>query len=310
MWRLAAGLASGGANPHVGNMTRQFTSYVCIDWSGAVTVRPAGIAIAQTVAASEDVTLVNHAGGWTREAVLDWLLGLAATKEDVLIGLDLSPTLPFIDRGAYFPGWQDSPPKPRVLWAMVDDIARHDPHLTAGSVVDHPDLARYFRRHGGREGDLFGGGGGRMRAVEQRQRDTRQARSASCFNLVGAAQVGKASLSAMRLLHRLDGRIPFWPFDPLPQHGPCFVEIYTSIAAREAGVAAGRSKIRDQSALDDALAALNARSDPLDRLDDHKTDVLVTAAWLRQTAPLADRWQSPAMSADILSQEGWTFGVY
>lgn len=291
-------------------MERRFTSFACIDWSGAVTARPPGIAIALTGDIDGSVSLVTQIGGWTREAVLDWLIALAEAKEDVLIGLDLSPTLPFVDHGAYFPDWAASPSHPRALWAMVDDMARHDPHLTAGSVVDHPELARYFRRHGGREGDLFGGGGGRMRAVEQRQRDTGQARSASCFNLVGAAQVGKASLSAMRLLHRLDDRIPFWPFDALPERGPCFVEIYTSIAAREAGVAVGRSKIRDQASLDLALAALKARSEPLEKLDDHKTDVLVTAAWLRQTAPLAHRWHSPAMTPSILAQEGWTFGVY
>ena len=90
--------------------------------------------------------------------------------------------------------------------------------------------------------------------VEQYQRATKQAASVSNFNLVGAAQVGKASLAGMRLLHRLSGRMPLWPLDPVPAKGPLLVEIYTSLAARAAGLPPGRSKIRDGAVLDAALA--------------------------------------------------------
>ncbi|WP_204315773.1 hypothetical protein, partial [Stenotrophomonas maltophilia] len=66
----------------------------------------------------------------------------------------------------------------------------------------------------------------------------------SCFNLVGASQVGKSSLTGMRVLHRLRGKVPLWPFDPLPEAGPVLVEIYTALAARAAGMRKGISKIR------------------------------------------------------------------
>src|SRR3546814_3033181 len=95
---------------------------------------------------------------------------------------------------------------------------------------------------GGVVGDLFEPGAGRLRVVEHHQRATKQAASVSNFNLVGAAQVGKASLSGMRLLHRLGGRIPLWPHDPVPARGPLLVEIYTSLAARRAGVRGGRDR--------------------------------------------------------------------
>ena len=96
-------------------------------------------------------------------------------------------------------------------------------------------------------------GTGRLRVVEQHQRATKQAASVSNFNLIGAAQVGKASLPGMRLAPPASPRLPLWPLDPVPAHGPLLVEIYTGVAARAAGVAAGRSKIRDGAALDTAL---------------------------------------------------------
>jgi hypothetical protein len=174
-----------------------------------------------------------------------------------LVGLDLGPSLPFLDRGAFFPEWQDSPPDARRLWALVENVCAHDPHLSASSFVDHPDAARHYRRHGGRCGDLFQPGRGRLRLTERAQQE-QGLNPYSNFNLVGAAQVGKSSLTGMRLLRRLDGLLPIWPFDPLPDEGSVVVEIYTSIAALAAGLPKGRTKVRDAATLDRALAALAA----------------------------------------------------
>lgn len=287
---------------------RQFSTFAAIDWSGAAAERPPGIAVAVTDGA-RDVALIRPERGWTRRGVLDWLQRLTDERADMLIGFDLSPTLPFVDAGAYFPGWTQSPPNPGALWAMVEAMAATEPYLTAAQFVDHSDIAPYFRRHGGREGALFGGGIGRLREVERRQRETRQASSSSCFNLVGAAQVGKASLSGMRLFHRLGGAIPFWPFDPVPERGPCLIEIYTSIAARAAGVAAGRSKIRDADGLAAAMASFGARGRISGRIDDHATDAMVTAAWMRGVAGDGALWRPDAMTANVAASEGWTFGV-
>lgn len=287
---------------------RSFASFACIDWSGAAVAHPPGLALAVAAGTTAPV-LIDPPQRWSRAAIRDWLRSVADRGDDLLIGLDLSPTLPFVDAGAYFPGWSDSPANPRHLWALVDAMAADSAHLGADHFIDHPMIAPYFRRHGGREGALFGQGIGRLRAVEVQQRHTGQARSASCFNLVGAAQVGKSSLTAMRVLHQLDGAIPFWPFDPVPSQGPMLVEIYTSIAARAAGVPAHRSKIRDAAALDRALTVLGSPSAPTHRLDDHATDALVTAAWLRAVAHDPALWAPSALTQHIAAQEGWTFGV-
>ena len=130
------------------------------------------------------------------------------------------------------------------------------------------------------------------------------------YDAIGAAQVAKASFAGMRLLHHLAGRIPVWPFDPVPPRGALMVEIYTAIAARAAGVPRGRSKLRDAAALDTALAALGSRPHaPLAAYDDHATDAIMASAWLRRHAADATLWHPPALTDRIAATEGWTFGV-
>jgi hypothetical protein len=132
----------------------------------------------------------------------------------------------------------------------------------------------------------------------------------SNFNLVGAAQVGKSSLTGMRVLHRLGGRLPVWPVDELPKSGSVVVEIYTAIAAMAAGRPPTRSKMRSFEELDRGLRALDsapvAGSGPL---DDHSADALLTAAWLRANAGRPELWHPAAMTRELAATEGWTFGA-
>ena len=253
--------------------------------------------------------LVERRNGWSREDILGWLIEQAATQADLIVGLDLSPALPFADVSRYFPDLPQQPFAARALWRLIDETcAKNEPHLGASSFADHPDFAPHFRRHGGREGAAFGGGAGRFRVVEHRQRGSGVS-PVSCFNLVGAAQVGKSSLTGMRVLHRLAGRVPVWPFDPVPERGPLIVEIYTSIAARAAGVRKGRSKLRDGESLDAALTQLGSKPHaPLAKYDDHSTDAILTAAWLRAVSHDPALWNPPRLDA-VRHTEGWTFGV-
>jgi hypothetical protein len=288
-------------------VTPRFTRFAAIDWSGAKGERQRGIAVAVCEAGESAPELVAPPGrAWSRCEVLDWIGAQAGTS--TLIGLDLSPTFPFADRGDYFPGWMHSPGDARSLWRLVETLAQGDSHLAATSFLANPDAARHFRQVG-RCGDLFPPGTGRYRACELGQRAMGLS-PYSCFNLVGAAQVGKSSLTGMRVLHALSGKIPIWPFDALPARGAVIVEIYTTIAARAAGLRKGLSKIRDAAALDEALYALASASHaPLARYDDHSTDAIISAAWLRLNAARPELWAPPAMTGDIARTEGWTFGV-
>ena len=233
---------------------------------------------------------------------------------DTLVGLDLGISLPFADCGAFFPGWDDSPPEAKALWALVDAICSDDPHLAASSFVDHLEASRYFRRHGGREGADFhapmaADRRGRFRGTEQAQARM-GCKPYSNFNLVGAAQVGKSSLTGMRVLHQLAGRLPVWPVDPLPNGGSVVVEIYTAIAAIEAGRTAAQSKMRSYEDLNRALGVLESRPvQGTGPLDDHSADALLTAAWLRARAGRADLWHPQGLTPELARTEGWTFGA-
>lgn len=287
--------------------TDRFKHFAAIDWSGAVGERHRGIAVGLCVVGDEAPQLVRPGHRWSRQEAFEWLRD--DLPRDTLVGLDISTALAFHDWGAYFPGHGDSPPDARALWARVEAICADDRHLGAGSFVDHPDFAPHFRRHGSREGELFGGGGGRLRVTELHQRGL-GCKPYSNFNLVGAAQVGKASLTGMRVLHRLSGRLPLWPVDPLPETGSVVVEIYTAVAALAAGRTASRSKMRSYADLSAALSTLNAQPVPGDGpIDDHASDALLAAAWLRHVAHRPALWAPAAMTAEIARTEGWTFGV-
>lgn len=289
---------------------RRFDHFTCIDWSGAKTERPGGIALAM-IGREGPPALLSPDPKWSREDIRDWLLGVAAAKQDMLIGFDLSMALPYHDCGAYFPEWKDSPNDAAELWQLVERLSSQDPHLNVLSFLGHDEAARHFRHSRDQVGDLFTGGTGRLRVVEHHQRITGQANSASCFNLVGAAQVGKSSLTGMRMLHQLNGAIPIWPFDPVPDSGPMIVEIYTTIAALAAGLPKGRSKIRDRTGLETALTALDTPlPGKLGRYDDHSTDALITAAWMRNASTNAKLWHPPKLTDEIAQKEGWTFGIF
>ena len=290
-----------------GHDLTRFTHFAAIDWSGAVGPRQRGIAVALCGLGAEAPALVRPGQPWSRQAVLDWMLD--EMPEGTLVGLDLGPSLPFIDRGAFFPQWTESPADARGLWALVERICSDDPHLAASSFVDHPHAARHFRRHGGREGDLFGGGRGRLRVTELAQM-AQGLNPYSNLNLVGAAQVGKSSLTGMRLLHRAQHRLPVWPFDADPGHGSLIVEIYTSLAALAAGKRKGQTKI-GAGELDARLTAMGSAAHiPLAvPYSDHATDALLTAAWLRHAHDRSELWSPAGLTVDIARTEGWTFGV-
>ncbi len=288
----------------------KFQQFLAIDWSGAAGERHKGIALAVADAGGGPPVLVRRGKPWSRAEVLDLLLDL---PPDTLVGMDLGISLPFADCGGFFPAHPDSPGDARDLWAWIDAKCADEPHLGANAFVEHADLAPYFRR-GADTGAQFGCDGaahgrGRFRVTEHAQA-AMGCKPYSNFNLVGAAQVGKSSLTGMRLLHRLGGVVPVWPVDPLPDRGSVLVEIYTTLAASEAGRSASRAKMRSYVELNEALAVLGSapvRGDG--HIDDHSSDALLTAAWLRTVAHDPARWNPAGLTPEIARTEGWTFGA-
>ena len=269
----------------------RFSRFVGIDWSGAVGSRHPAVQVAECEAGRDTPRLMLPPSGvWSRAGVLDWLGGLSG---DVLVGMD-----------AGF-GFAAVPPftgPARDLWAEIDTVAAADPDLGGHSFIAHrrdvfwmgaADGPRHLRAH--------------LRVTEQVYAASRLGVPTSNFVLLGASQVGKATLSAMRLLHRLQW--PVWPFDPLPESGPVILEIYAQAFARMGGV---RGKLRDREALDAVLAQLGSAAMPKafpDHFPDHIGDAIVTAAGLRAIAAAPHWWTPPALTPAIAATEGWTFGI-
>lgn len=109
---------------------------------------------------------------------------------------------------------------------------------------------------------------------------------------------------------RPKGTLPVWPIDPLPVAGSVLVEIYTSLAALEAQRSVSRSKIHTIADLNRALATLDSPPVAGDgAIDDHRSDALLAAAWLRKVADEPLRWRPRGLTPEIARTEGWTFGA-
>lgn len=276
-----------------------FDHFVGIDWSGAKGVRHKGIAVAVAEAGDGAPRLVAppSPAGWARGEVAGFLEALPGR---VLTGFDFSFAPPFVARGAYLPGLETAEEGPG-FWAHVDALSDDADYGAAGFMQGAARPHFWMGAADGRKADFL-----HWRACELAFNADGGGKASTLFDCVGAAQVAKASLAGMRVLHRLRGGFAVWPFDP---PGPrTVVEIYGRAMLRHAG---GRGlKIRDRAALDAALAALGSppfRGDAA--LDDNRTDALVTAVALRHLS--ADpRWWAPAdLTPEIARTEGWTFGI-
>jgi hypothetical protein len=280
------GAAAGGRSRQM-----RFSRFVGIDWSGAKGVRHPSVQVALCEAGAAAPELVLPLSGvWSRAAVLDWLGGFSG---DVLVGMDA---------GFGFAAVQPFDQPARDLWAEVEAVCAAEADLGGHGFIQYrrdafwlgaADGPRHLRAH--------------LRVTEQVYKQSGLGVPTSNFVLLGASQVGKATLTAMRLLHRLQW--PVWPFDPLTERGPVILEIYAQAFARLGGF---RGKLRDVESLNIALARHGSLPMPAAfpaTFPDHAGDALITAAGLRAIADQPHWWQPAALTPAIAVTEGWTFGV-
>lgn len=277
-----------------------FDRFLAIDWTGAKGKRHRAIQVAEAKDGAPRIVRPGHV--WARDEVRAFIQGIADRGERALIGIDCSFSLPFVDRGAYFPPgsvWENA----RQVWQAVDAasqgeedlaaagfIAAHRPHFWCGAV---DGVQKPFAR---------------LRVAERVHAERRMGNPCSPYVLVGASQVGKATLSGMRLLARLKD-VPVWPFDPVPETGSLLVEIYCQTFALDGGY---RGKIRTRAGINEALARIGSK--PVGRgvpaeFPDHVGDALVSAAGLRRVAALPEYWWPPNLTPEVRRTEGWTFGI-
>lgn len=276
-----------------------FTHFIAIDWSGAKGSRHKGIAIAVAEKGAHAPRLITGDKIWSRTDVLHWLLDQPGRP---LVGFDFSFAPPYAARGTYLPG-VDTPDNAPDFWHWLDQQCA-DVDLGAASFLEERQRRHfYFGARCGRKADYM-----HLRQCEVHFNAQGGAKPSSIFDCMGAAQVAKASFAGMRLLHRLHPHYAIWPFQPVEKNKGVAVEIYTRNFLRMAG---GRGlKIRNRPDLNIALAALKSEAwRGRAALNDHSTDVLVSAAALRHIAPKKAFWQPAPLTPDIARREGWTFGI-
>lgn len=267
----------------------RFSRFVGIDWSGARGLRHPSVQVALCEADGRLALVQPDAGIWSRMAVLDWLAGL---EGDVLVGMDAGFGF------AAVPAFSQTA---RQLWAEVDIVCADDPDLGGHGFVAARRDAFWMGAADGPRAERA-----HLRACERVYAARGLGTPTSNFVLLGASQVGKASLSAMRLLNRLQW--PVWPFDPLPESGPVILEIYCQAFARMSGL---RGKVRDREVLAGALSHFGVvpPSGLAPHFPDHIGDALMTAAGLRAIAHQPHWWAPGDLTPDLAVREGWTFGI-
>src|SRR3546814_357523 len=241
----------------------RFQRFAAIDWSGAKGRRHKGIAVAICDSGDATPRLVERHRPWSRTEVLEWLLE-TASETPTLYGFDFSYAPPIVERGAYLPG-EAAPEDARALWAYVDALCGDEDLGAASFLEQHHRRHFYFGAADGIKADFL-----HHRVCEHAFNAGGGGKASTLYDAIGAAQVAKASFAGMRLLHRLQGRVPVWPMDRLPASGSLVVEIYTRVFIRLAGLC-GR-KVRSLDTLNQALAALGSRPAQLAREpNDHET---------------------------------------
>jgi hypothetical protein len=283
-----------------------FDEFVAIDWSGA-TEGYTGIAVAACEAGEGAPALLGPNGGrWTRTEIAEWLSAKLQSRKRCLVGLDFAFGFPFEEQCGYLGG------RTRVddifeLWSLINEKSGKDADFGCASFVQDPDHTHLFWMRSTRPPDWVN----RKRMTELACAEATGTHPDTVYKLIGPKQVGKASLTGIRVLHHVRSRtagVAVWPFEPV--RASALVEIYPTLFRRQATRNVG--KIRTWAALNKALqhfGSLPIRNRSGRAPSDHETDALLSAAGLRAIAGNADLWRISELDSTRIRREGWIFGV-
>lgn len=281
-----------------------FDKILALDWSGAK-ASYGGIAVAEADTRTKQVRLIPPNGArWRREAVFAYLSDRIEAGERLLITIDCAFSMPFQEKG-YLLGDAGPIQDAYSLWQVVEDAAAGAPDFGVGPLLDDPCFQRCYWTKGTQPPDWIH----QKRRTEIVCGELTRTYPMSVFKLIGAKQVGKASLTGMRMMAALSRRfgeqISTWPFDP-PTGQTVFAEIYPTLFRQKSGV--GTKKLTDPKVLAKAVKKFGCGLASLSTMNDHEGDALITAAGLVELfATTADPlpWPVPAQ----VRKEGWIVGV-
>ncbi len=288
--------------------TFEFDTFIAIDWSGAKG-RYDGIAVAKCNAGRSAPCLVTPmASRWTRSEIVNWICRQLDGKQRLLIGLDFAFGFPFEGQDVgYLGGRAKQLDSVFSLWELIEEKCCVDPDFGCTTFIEDPVYASLFWK----SGPLPEAWVERKRRTELACVEATQTRPETVYKLIGSKQVGKSSVTGIRVLNQIRSAkkecVSFWPFDEV--RGSAIVEIYPTLF-RKSGTGSV-AKLRSQD-LKTALAVLGSDSMHRSRsgdLSDHETDALISAAGLRSLARIPATWSHPELASPRVQREGWILGV-
>jgi hypothetical protein len=285
----------------------RFDAFIAIDWSGAAR-NYNGIAVAECKGERSAPWLVPSPEGrrWTRRTIADWLVDQLHKSQRLLIGFDFGFGLPFERELGYLGGKAPGVDDIFALLAHIEERSCGDDDFGCDRFVSDSEYAALFWTAGPQPPGWID----RKRYTEHACAAATRTYPETLYKMIGSKQVGKASLTGMRVLHdvrsRGGGRVAIWPFEKV--RTSAMVEIYPTLFRKRATGLIAKIVPAD---LNRALKKLSthpaARVSPT--LSDHQTDALVSAAGLRLFARTNDPWSRPELAFPQVQREGWIFGV-
>jgi Protein of unknown function (DUF429) len=303
------------------------THLATIDWTGAKTpLYHCGIAVATASLLGIEGPLISLdlEGGsqsWSRKEVFRWLETKAKNSEEQrwLVG---------IDANLGWPAWSlqqlyGENAHVQTFWGDLDALCNEESNLSVSSAAISSLLGPYLWRTGEKP-PWF--------SKETAFRQTDRACQAKAFGnpesplkLIGPKQVGKAGLSAMRLVWQLKQKLGLnvciWPFEKISSETTLVItEVFPRLGWQQVGLGK-QQKVRSRLVLENLLAryeqtTLN-RSQTLiseaipEYLNDHQSDALI-ALWQLQKDWAIHSEKLLGISAlctEALTLEGWILGV-
>ena len=286
----------------------EFDAFIAIDWSGAARGYN-GVAAAMCRRGRQAPTLIIPPGRrWTRREIADWLKRRLGGTQPLLIGFDFAFGFPFEPVLGYLGGCAPHVKKIFDLWSLIETKSCGEPDFGCNRFVNDQSYRWLFWTAGTKPE----GWSERKRLTEHACAEETGTRPDTLYKMLHSKQVGKASITGMRVLHHVrscrDAAVAIWPFEKIRRSA--MVEIYPTMFRK---MATGRiAKLRSQADLNDALISIGSRPmrNARRKLSDHETDALLSAAGLRSIAHNAAVWQPEGWNSDRVQAEGWIFGVF
>jgi hypothetical protein len=290
-------------------MIPTFDAFIAIDWSGAAG-NYAGIAVAvcNTGRAAPRLVRPPSARRWSRQSIAEWVMSRLGVGSRLLIGFDFAFGFPYEPEHGYLAGLASGIDDIGGLWSLIEMQSCGESDFGCSRFVACPDYASLFWASGSKPVYWVE----RKRLTEHACAEATRTRPDTLYKMLGSKQVGKASITGMRVLRHVRSLsrdlVAIWPFDTV--RTSCIVEIYPTMFRWRA--TRSLAKIRSRSELDRALRQLRSRPMPMNGVteySDHETDALLSAAGLRLIAGDPDVWTPGPIASPRVQREGWIFGV-